>query len=187
MIENNLKETTSMKWYAVRVQNNQEKGVLERIRSEIKYLNLESKLGRAIIPTEKVLTIKNGKKYLREKTTYPGYIFIETSIQGELSNILKGIKGASGFVRTRSGDVTPMKEYEVKKILDEQEVSNNIDLSKIYTVGEEVEIVDGPFSSFSGKITGIDLGKERLKIGVSIFGRITEVDLTFLQVKKKNG
>jgi len=178
----NLPET--MNWYAVRVQNNKERSVLEKLQNEVKFSNLGEKLARTIIPTEKTVSIKNGKKVFKEKIVYPGYIFIETSAKGEIASILKNINGVAGFVRSRSGDISPMKDYEVKKILVEQEITDNLDLSNLFTLGEMVEVIDGPFSSFKGKITKIDSEKEKIKIEVSIFGRATEVDLTMAQIKK---
>ena len=173
-----------MNWYTVRTQNNKEKSVLEKLQNEVKFSNLEEKLGRCIIPTEKVLSVKNGKKVFRNKTVYPGYIFVETSAKGEIANILKTINGASGFVRTRSGEVIPMKDYEVKKILVEQDENDNIDISSIFVIGERVEISDGPFQSFKGTIQSIDLQKEKVKVAVTIFGRETIVDLTLMQLIK---
>lgn len=179
-----IRGTETMNWYAIRVQNNKERSVLEKLQNEVKFSNLTEKFGRTIIPTEKTVALKNGKKVFKEKIVYPGYIFIETCAKGEIANILKSINGASGFVRTRSGDISPMKDYEVKKILVEQEVTDNLDLSNIYTLNEMVEVIDGPFNTFKGKITKIDSDKEKIKIEVSIFGRATEVDLTMTQIKK---
>jgi transcriptional antiterminator NusG len=178
----NVPETIN--WYAVRVQNNKERSVLEKLQNEVKFSNLTDKFGRTIIPTEKTVAIKNGKKIFKEKIVYPGYIFIETSAKGEIASILKNINGAAGFVRTRSGDISPMKDYEVKKILVEQEITDNLDLSNIFTLNEMVEVIDGPFSSFKGKITKIEPDKEKVKIEISIFGRANEVDLTMAQIKK---
>ena len=93
----------NMKWYAIRTQNNKEKSVLEKFSLEINRNGLNSLVGRTIIPMEKIVITKNGKKSFREKTIYPGYVFIETSALGERTNIVKGIAGAAGFVRTKSG------------------------------------------------------------------------------------
>lgn len=179
-----MKESSKMSWYAVRTQNNKELSVLEKLKNEVKISNLEDKLGQVIVPSEKIFSIKNGKKIFREKVTIPGYIFVETSAKGEIANILKLINGSSGFVRTRSGEIVAMKDHEVKKILSDQEVSDNKDFSNTYVLDEMVEIIDGPFSTFKGKITQMDVEKDRLKIQVSIFGRPTSVDLTFIQIKK---
>ena len=174
----------TMTWYAVRTQNNKERSVLEKLKNEVRFSNLENKLGRSIIPTEKTLSVKNGKKVFKEKIIYPGYIFIETDSQGEMANLFKTINGAAGFVRTRSGEVVPMKEHEVKNILVEQEDTDTKDFSNIYTMNEEVEVIDGPFNSFKGTISKVDNDKERVQVQVSIFGRPTNVDLTFTQIKK---
>ena len=124
----------TMNWYAIRVQNNKERSVLEKLQNEVKFSNLIEKLGRTIIPTEKTVAIKNGKKVFKEKIVYPGYIFIETCAKGELTNILKTINGAAGFVRTRSGDIIPMKDSEVRSILHEQEVTDNLDMTNIFVL-----------------------------------------------------
>lgn len=174
----------TMNWYTIRVQNNKERSVLEKLTNEVKFANLNEKVGRSIIPTEKVVSVKNGKKVFKEKILFPGYIFVETSAKGELNNLLKNINGASGFVRTRSGEIIPMKEYEVKKILDEQVENANIDYNKLFVMDEMVEIIDGPFSTFKGKITKLDIEKEKVKLEVSIFGRPMDVDLNITQIKK---
>jgi transcriptional antiterminator NusG len=174
----------TMNWYAIRVQNNKERSVLEKLHYEIKFSNISDKLGKTIIPTEKIVVIKNGKKIFKEKIVYPGYIFVETSAKGEVANLLKIIKGAAGFVRTRSGDITPMKDSEVKSILHEQEITDTKDLTNIYVLDEEIEITDGAFSSFKGKISKLDIEKEKVSVQVFIFGRPTNVDLSFLQIKK---
>lgn len=174
----------SMKWYAVRTMNNKEKSVLEKLTTELKYNGLEDRMSKCIIPTEKFAQVKNDKKILREKVVYPGYIFIETSAVGEISNFLKGINGAAGFVRTRSGEILPMKDSEIKKILNEQEESNKVDIIEQHVVGETVEITYGPFTSFKGKISLVDKDKDRVKVDVNIFGRPTSTDLSLSQIKK---
>jgi transcriptional antiterminator NusG len=174
----------TMNWYAIRVQNNKERSVLEKLQNEVKFSNLVGKLGRTIIPTEKTVAVKNGKKVFKEKIVYPGYIFIETCAKGEVTNILKNINGAAGFVRTRSGDIIPMKDSEVRSILHEQEVTDNLDMTNIFVIDEQIEITDGPFSSFKGKIVKLDTEKEKVSVQVSIFGRPTNVELTYLQIKK---
>ena len=173
-----------MNWYAIRTQNNKERSVLEKLTTELKIGNLEDRMRKSIIPTDKLVQMKNGKKSFREKVVYPGYIFIETSAIGEINNLLKGINGAAGFVRTRSGEILPMKDNEIKKILSEQEESNNQDIGNIHVVGETVELIDGPFATFKGKILSIDSDKGRVKVEVSIFGRPSNVDLTMGQIKK---
>lgn len=172
-------------WYAIRTQNNREKSVLEKLKMELIRSGLESTLSRSLIPTEKVFSIRNGKKTSREKIVYPGYLFIETKAVGELSNILKGINGAAGFVRTRSGDISPLKEYEVKKMLNEQENNDAITPeTSNFSVGESVKVIDGPFTTFKGKINSVDKEKNKVKVEVLVFSRPTMLELDFFQIER---
>ena len=174
-----------MNWYAVRVQNNKEKKVLEEVKRELEYANLSDRMGKAIIPTEKSVTMREGKKYIREKMVYPGYIFIETSAVGEMTNLFKSINGAGGFVKTRTGEVVAMKDREVKKIYTEQKVADDTDYKNIFLEGETINVIDGPFNTFKGKISKINEAKETATIQISIFGRNTDVELNFGQIEKR--
>ena len=113
MEEKILKE--GMNWYVVRTMNNVENKVKERIIKEIESNNLTNLVSQIMVPTEKILSSKNGKKILKEKALYPGYIFIETSAIGEMARILKTIDGTPGFVRTRDGSISPMKKREIEE------------------------------------------------------------------------
>lgn len=172
-------------WYAVRTQNNREKSVLEKLKLELIISDLEPVLSRSLIPTEKVFSIRNGKKYVREKIVYPGYLFIETKSVGEISNILKGIKGAAGFVRTRSGDINPLKEYEVKKMLNEQDDNDIIKIDDNFSIGENIKVIDGPFTTFKGKINFVDKDKNKAKVEVLVFSRPTVLELDFSQIERE--
>ncbi len=173
-----------LKWYAIRTQNQREKSVFEKLNLELLRSGLTNIIGRHIIPTEKTFTVKNGKKISKDRIVYPGYLFIETSHVGEVSNLLKTINGASGFVRSRSGDISPLQDYEVKKMLGDQDVNDNITIDSIFSAGESVKVIDGPFSSFKGKIFNVDESKSKLKVEVLIFSRPTMVDLDFIQVER---
>jgi transcriptional antiterminator NusG len=174
-----------MKFYAVRTQNNREKSVLEKLNLELLREGLSNIIGRYIIPTEKIFSVKNGKKIAKERIIYPGYLFIETSHTGEVSNFLKGIKGASGFVRTKSGDISPLKDWEVKRMLNDQEVSNTITTDgTLFSPGEEIKVIDGAFTTFKGKVYSVDEEKKRLKVEVLIFSRPTMVELDFIQIER---
>lgn len=175
----------TMSWYTVRTQNNKEKWVSERIRVEFETNNLKDCLGQIVIPHEKTITIRNGKKVIRDKMMYPGYIFVETSAIGELKHALKTITGAGGLVRTQSGEIYPMRDEEVKRILttnDDVDLTKTDKISHNYVVGEEVLVTDGPFKSFTGTIESVD--GEKIKISVMIFSRKTPVDLTVGQIER---
>ncbi len=173
-----------MEWYAIRTQNNKEKSVVEKLNLELDRSGLKSMVGRCLIPTEKALFTKNGKKYSREKTVYPGYIFVETNAVGEVSNILRGINGASGFVRTKSGTIHPLKESEVNNLLMVDDIKKEVNQAPNFVLGDDVRITEGPFDSFKGKVDQIDEDKHRVKVGVLIFGRMTSIDLTYDQVER---
>jgi transcriptional antiterminator NusG len=171
-------------WYAIRTQNNKEKKVLERLKRELDRDN-KSIITQYLIPTERTYSVRNGKKYSREKILYPGYLFIETFALGEVNTILKGIDGAAGFVRTRTGDINPLKELEVKKMLDEQQRIDNTEPSNSeFSVGETVKVIDGPFTTFKGKVSSIDREKNKIKVEVLVFSRPTMVELDYLQIER---
>jgi len=176
--------STEMKFYAVRTMSNRENKVMERFLKEIQILGLGSLVGRTIIPIEKIFCLKNSKKTIKERVLYPGYIFIETIAIGEIERVLKSIEGTSGLVRTRDGKIDSMKQREVESMLKNQEETSEKEFKDVFIVGEEVEITDGPFVSFKGKIHKLDEDKQKMTVNVSIFGRPTPVDLTYEQVRK---
>ena len=174
-----------MNWYAVRTQNNFERSVLEKLNLELVREGLSDILGKTMIPTEKVFAVKNGKKLAKEKILYPGYLFIQTSHVGEVNNHLKGRRGSAGFVRTRSGDINPLQEWEVKKMLNDQEYNDTVTPeSTLFSVGEEIKVIDGAFTTFKGNVHSIDEDKKKLKVEVLIFSRPTMVELDFFQVER---
>lgn len=174
-----------MNWYAIRTQNNKEKSVLEKLNLEANRSGTQTIIGRTLVPVEKVFISKNGKKFLRERTIYPGYVFIETSALGEVSSMLKSIQGSTGFVRSKSGDIQPIKDHEVKNLLqvedDKREIIENINN---FNIGDEVTITHGAFEGFKGKIQEVVGDKHRVKVGVLVFGRITNIELDNDQVER---
>jgi transcriptional antiterminator NusG len=177
-----LEKTKTMKWYIVRAQSNKERNVAERITSQSEKGDLMGKVGRVLVPTENTFYMKNGKKVKREKVLYPGYIFVETNAIGELKFWLKGLNGASGFLTNRSGEILPLSDSEVNRMIGQQE-EQKVEVETPFVVGEEVKIIDGPFSSMLGKIESIN--EQKVKLNVTIFGRITPVDLNIIQIDKK--
>lgn len=178
--------TTNMKWYIVRSQSNREKSISAKLIKESETGDLAGKIGQVLVPIEKAFFLKEGKKVMREKVMYPGYIFIETNAIAELKYYLKGVNGAQGFLTNRAGDVLPLKNSEIdkmlglqKKVIEQQESDNK------YIIGEEIKILDGPFKSFAGTIESVN--GDKAKIGVMIFGRKTIVDLGILQIDKIHG
>ena len=180
-----MEKQTTMKysWYIVRAQGNREKSVSQRLIKEGEKGDLIGKLGRVIVPIDKSFFMKNGVKVIREKVMFPGYIFIETNDIGELKYFIKGLNGASGFLTNRAGDVESLTEKEVNKMLGQNEEALNKDMGNTFVVGEEVKVLDGPFSGFVGTIE--EIFGQKVKVSVAIFGRKTPVELVITQIDKK--
>lgn len=177
------KQSTTMKWYIVRAQANRERSVSERIIKSADKGDLVGKVGRVVVPMEKSFFLKNGKKVMREKVMFPGYIFVETSAVGELKYFIKECNGATGFLTNRAGEVQPLSQSEVDRMLGQHEEMQEKKIESTFVNGEEIKIIDGPFSGFVGAIE--EIKDQKVKVGVLIFGRKTLVELNTLQIDKK--
>ena len=165
---NIVEKETTMKWYVVRAQSNRERSIGERLTNEGAVGDLMGKLGRVIVPIENSFYLKNGKKVKREKVKFPGYIFIETNAVGELKYFLKGMNGAQGFLTNRTGDILPLTQLEVDRMIGEQKrVLEEVEVEVKFIAGEEVQILEGPFNTFTGKIEQVS--GDKVKIAVSVF------------------
>jgi transcriptional antiterminator NusG len=180
-----VEEKKAMKWYIVRAQSNREKSVSEKITKEGEKGDLMGKIGRVVVPIEKTFHLKNGKKVIREKVLYPGYIFVETNAVGELKYYIKGCNGASGFLTNRGGDILPLAQSEVDRMLgrQEEEQEKDVEIKLVFIPGEEIKILDGPFSGFVGTVDDM-MNDQKVKVIVSIFGRKTPVELNITQIEK---
>jgi len=172
-------------WYVIRTAINKEKSVAERIQKQSEVGDLMGKVSLVIVPTEVSFYLKNGKKVKREKVKFPSYIFVQTNAVGELKYFLKGVNGAGGFLTNRSGDVVPLSDLEVSRMIGEWEESKieKPEEQIKYIPGEEVTILDGPFSTFHGKIESVK--GDKVKVEVSVFGRVSLIELNIIQIDKK--
>jgi len=183
-----MTETKSTKkWYVVRSVSGQENKIKSYIESEIKRLNLEDYIDQVLVPTEKVIQIRNGKKVNKERVYFPGYIMIQASLAGEIPHIIKSINGVIGFLgETKGGDPVPLRQSEVNRMLgkvDELTVKDdNVNIP--YIIGETVKVIDGPFNGFNGTVEKINEEKRKLEVMVKIFGRKTPLELSYMQVEK---
>jgi transcriptional antiterminator NusG len=177
-----LKTNKKSKWYIVRSMSNREKSVSERILNESQKGDLIGKVSQVIVPTENSYYMKSGKKVKREKIMFPGYIFVESSAPAELKEYLKVVNGASGFLTSRSGEIQALSEAEVKRMLGIQEEAKNKDIVNPFVISEEVQIMDGPFSTFKANIE--EINGDKVKLTVSIFGRKTPIELNIYQIAK---
>lgn len=176
--------SSTMKWYVVRAQANREKSVAERLIKESEKGDLQGKLGQVIVPMEKSFFLKNGKKVMREKVMFPGYVFVETNAIGELKYHLKGMNGATGFLTNRGGEIQPLSKDEVNKMLGAHEEAQAVTTETNFIIGEEIKVMDGPFNGFVGTID--EIKDQKVKVSVLIFGRKTPIELSLIQIDKKS-
>lgn len=175
------------KWYVVRAIGGQENKVKTYIDNEVSRLGIEDYIAQVLVPTEKVIQIKDGKKIHKERVYFPGYIMIEANLSGEIPHIIKAIPGIIGFLgEVKGGDPVPLRKAEVNRMLgkvDELAVSNE-NVAIPFIIGETVKVVDGPFNGFDGVIENINEEKRKLEVMVKIFGRKTPLELSYMQVEK---
>ena len=145
-------------------------------------------ISQVLVPTEKVVQVKDGKKIAKDKVYFPGYIMIEANLTGEIPHIIKSIPGVIGFLgETKGGDAVPLRQSEVNRMLgkvDELSVDENANVAIPFTKGETVKVIDGPFNGFDGTIEKINEEKRKLEVMVKIFGRKTPLELSYMQVEK---
>lgn len=178
---------TGMKWYVMRAISGKENKVKEYLDAEIKNTDLGQYVSQVLIPTEKVYTIRNGKKITKERSYLPGYVLIEACLVGEVPHRLKNTPNVIGFLGGNTNQPSPLRQSEVNRILgsvDElQDTAEEINVP--YYEGESVKVIFGPFSGFSGIIEEVNTEKKKLKVMVKIFGRKTPLELGFTQVEKE--
>lgn len=150
---------------------------------------MQQYVSQVLIPMEKYIHIKNGKKINKERSYFPGYVLIEAVLIGELPHVLKSIPGVIGFLGSKKGDdPIPLRASEANRILGKvDELSeSDAEMNIKFLVGETIKIIDGPFNSFIGTIEEVNEEKKRLKVSVKIFGRKTPLELSYMQVKKES-
>lgn len=177
------------KWYVVRAVSGQENKTKAYIENEIARLGLQDYVDQVLVPTEKVIQIRNGKKISKERVYFPGYIMVQANLSGEIPHIIKSITNVIGFLgETKGGDPVPLRQSEVNRMLgkvDELEVEADVNVAIPYTIGETVKVIDGPFNGFDGTIEKINEEKRKLEVMVKIFGRKTPLELSYMQVEKE--
>jgi len=175
------------KWYVVRAIGGQENKVKAYIETEISRLGLSDYVDQVLVPKEKVIQVRNGKKLTVEKVYFPGYIMVEANLAGEVPHVIKSVTGVIGFLgEVKGGSPVPLRRSEVNRMLgkvDELSVENE-NIAIPYTQGETVKVVDGPFNGFDGTVERVHEEKRKLEVMVKIFGRKTPVELSYTQVDK---
>ena len=162
------------KWYVVRAVSGQEAKIKDYIMSEVSRFGYDHLVEDILVPTEKVIQIRNGKKINKERVYFPGYIMVKANLTGELPHIIKSVTNVIGFLgETKGGDPVPLREAEVNRMLGK--------VDELALTAEHVAI---PFNGFTGAIEKVNEEKRKLEVMVKIFGRKTPLELSYMQVEK---
>jgi transcriptional antiterminator NusG len=172
------------RWYSVSVLSNFEKRVAEQIRTAVSEQEMGDQIEEVLVPTEEVIEVRRGKKVQTERRFMPGYVLVRMEMTDEGYHLITNINRVTGFLGPQ-GRPMPMRDAEVEQILGRVEEGQEAPRSLItFEVGENVNVIDGPFEGFSGQVEDVDDEAQSLKVSVSIFGRATPVELKFTQVSK---
>ena len=175
-------------WYVLRAISGKEAKVKEVLDAQIRNTDLGRYVFQVLIPTEKVLTVRNGKKVVKEKNLYSGYVFIEAILHGEVMYELRNTTNVIDFLRGKGKNAQPeaLRQSEVQRMLGmaDEMADVTVDSLNDYIVGETVKVIFGPFNGFTGEIEEVDRDKKKLKVMVKIFGRKTPLELENSQVER---
>lgn len=169
-------------WYAIHTYSGYEEAVAENLRQRIQSFKMEDKIFNVIVPKEKKIKIKGGKRYVVEEKIYPGYVLVEMIVTDESWYVVRNTPNVTGFIGAGTIPI-PLKKEEIERILSKMEVKEphyKIEVKE----GDLVKIIDGPFKDFEGKIAEVDEEKGRVKVMILLFGREMPIDLDYLQIKK---
>lgn len=174
------------KWYVVHAYSGFEKKVADAIKEQARQKGLEHLFDEVLVPTEEVVELRRGQRVSSERKFFPGYVLVKMRLTDESWHLVKNTPKVTGFLGGR-GKPQPISEREAERIL--QQVQEGVERPKpsvTFEVGEQVRVIDGPFTSFSGTIEEVDQERARVKVAVSIFGRSTPVELEYTQVEKQS-
>ena len=174
----------AMRWYIVHAYSNFENKVAESIRERAAQNGLSDQFEQILVPTEKVVEVRRGRKVDTERKFFPGYVLVKAELTDQVFHLIKNTPKVTGFLGSDNKPM-PIPESEALRIL--QQVQEGVERPKpsvTFEIGEQVKVSDGPFASFNGVVEEVDEERSRLKVAVSIFGRATPVDLEYGQVEK---
>ena len=172
-----------MNWYTIRVISGKEKKIKETLLFELDYQNLSIEVGDILVPSENIVEMKEGKKKVKNKVFFPGYILIQMSDSKEARFLVENTNGVISFVGPNN-EPQALKESEITRILGEVEGREGREIVIApYKIEDSVKVTDGPFADFTGFVTEVNDEKQKVKVLVSIFGRSTPIELDFLQVE----
>jgi transcription termination/antitermination protein NusG len=180
------------KWYVLRVVSGKERKVKEYLDKEVNRSGWSETIKQVFLPMEKVYKVQNGKKVMREKNYFPGYVMIEVSDGKLTDDMVQHISNVSNVMhfltdgKGSKGNIISLRKAEVNKMLGKVDEMNDqgITMNEPFIVGETIKIIEGPFNDFNGVIEEVNDEKKKLKVTVKIFGRSTPVELNYMQVEK---
>ena len=170
-------------WFSLRVISGKEKKTRDTILYEAEEADLRDYIGDILVPSENVVEMREGKKRVRNKVFFPGYILINLRLTKEIRYLVENVPGVISFVGPK-GEPSPLRDDEINRIMGEVEGKEGREvLARKYQVGDPIKVIDGPFVDFTGFVEEVNEDKQKIKVTVSIFGRPTPVELDFLQVE----
>ena len=187
-------EQKESKWYVLRVVSGKERGVKEYLDKDIARSGWTNIIRQVFLPMEKVFKVQNGKKVMREKNYFPGYLMLEVEDGKLTDDIVQHVSNISNIMhfltdgKGSKGNIISLRKAEVNKMLGKVDEMNDIGvtINEPFIIGETIKIIEGPFNDFNGVIEEVNDEKKKLKVTVKIFGRSTPVELSYVQVEKLN-
>jgi len=177
-------DASARQWYIIHTYSGFENKVKQSLRQRADAYGMGDKIGEILVPTEEVVELRDGKKITTRKKFFPGYVLVHMEMSDEAWHVVRSTPKVTGFVGGGQKPL-PMPQEEVDRIINQVSVTKEKPKPKMdYHVGEQVKIIDGPFSNFTGVVEDVNEDRATLKVMVSIFGRATPVELEFHQVKR---
>jgi len=175
----------TMRWYVVHTYSGFEKSVARSLQDHIRNAGMQDKFGEVLVPTEEVVEMKSGQKRTSERKFFPGYVLVKMEMDEETWHLVKGVPKVTGFLGGSGMKPSPITDKEAQAILQQMQEGVEKPRPKFsFMPGEQVRVIDGPFADFNATVEDVNYEKNKLKVSVSIFGRMTPVELEFSQVEK---
>ena len=171
------------RWYAIHTYSGYEENVADALRRRIDSLGMQDKIFNVLVPIEKKIKIKNGKRKMIEEKIFPGYVLVEMQVEDDSWYVVRNTPNVTGFIGTGTTP-SPLSDLEVENLMKKMKAGDETQVQIDLQIGMPVKIGDGPFKDFEGKVSEIDGARGKVKVLVSMFGRETPLELDFTQVKK---
>ncbi len=182
MVSSAADPATSLHWYVIHVFTGQEEKIKSFIEEEVKRLQLEDQITQVLIPKEDVVEMRDGKKKIKSRVIYPGYMYVEMLLNKNTEHLLQNTPQVLNFVGPKNKPEA-LRRHEVDRIRGLVDRASGAQVVEVqFKIGDSIKVIDGPFKDFTGVVRDINLEKRKVKVMVSIFGRSTPIELDFLQV-----